>query len=253
VRRVLAIHRKPAIAAEYARRLSSGGLEGEAYPTLGPSAFRAIRANPPDAILIDLTELPSYGRTMAILLREQKSTRHIPLVFLKGDPAKAARVRQAIPDAVFATWPNIAPAVERAIAHAPESPALPGIAGIPLAQKLRIGEGASVALLHAPENIGELLGPLPQGAHVVKRMEGADVSLLFVRSAAALGRALPSLAPQVERGRPLWVCWPKRTSAEAGDLTLPPIREMASVHGLVDSKICAIDETWSGTALSRRR
>ena len=251
--RVLVIHRKPEIAAERARRLSGEGIEGAAYPVLGPSAFRDIRAHPPDAILIDLTELPSYGRTMAVLLREQKSTRRIPLVFLKGDPAKAARVREVLPDAVFATWPDVAPAIRRAIEHAPEEPAAPRVAGIPLAQKLRIGEGSVVALLHAPANVRKLLGPLPKGVRVAGRTGDAGLILLFVKSAAALGRALPSLAPQVMPGRTLWVCWPKRTSSQPCDLTLTRIREMASPHGLVDSKICAIDETWSGTALSKKR
>ena len=78
--RVLVIHRKPAIAVERARRLCSEGLDATAYPTLGPSSFRQIRANLPDVILIDLTELPSYGRAMAVLLRVQKGTRNIPLV-----------------------------------------------------------------------------------------------------------------------------------------------------------------------------
>ena len=91
--RVVVVHRNPAVAAERAGRLRVEGLEAAAYPVFGPSDFRSIRANPPDAILIDLTELPSYGRTMGALLREQKSTRGIPLVFLEGDPDKAALVR----------------------------------------------------------------------------------------------------------------------------------------------------------------
>jgi len=94
---VLVIHRKPGIAVERAQRLCSEGLEAVAYPAVGPRGFREIRANPPDAILIDLTELPSYGRVMAVLLRQQRSTRNIPLVFLKGDPEKAARVREVLP------------------------------------------------------------------------------------------------------------------------------------------------------------
>jgi hypothetical protein len=85
------------------------------------------------------------------------------------------------------------------------------------------------------------------------RIGDAGLILLFVRSAAALGRALPPLASEMRRGRTLWVCWPKRTSAEPCDLTLTLIREMASPYDLVDSKICAIDETWSATAISRRR
>jgi CheY-like chemotaxis protein len=253
VSRILVIHRKPEVAVERARRLSSEGLDAAAYPAFGASAFRNIRANPPDAILIDLTELPSYGRAMAILLREQKGTRHIPLVFLKGDPEKAARVRELLPDAVFATWPHVAPAIQRAIRHAPREPAVPTVADIPLAQKLRIREGAVVAMLHAPANIGEILGPLPKGVRLRKQIGEAGLILIFVKSAAALGHALPLLAPEMKRGRTLWVCWPKRSSTDACDLTANLIREMASPYNLVDSKICAIDKTWSATALSRRR
>lgn len=250
--RVLVIHRKPEIAEELSRRLREEGLESSAYPVMGPSAFRGIRANPPGAILIDLTELPSYGRTMGVLLREQKATRNIPLVFLKGDPEKAARVREMLPGAVFATWPGVARAIQRAMERAPEDAPAPRKAEVPLAQKLRIGEGAVVALVEPPSNIRKILGPLPEGVRLGKEIGDAGLILFFVRSAAALGRALPVLAPQMKRGRTLWICWPKRTSTEPCDLTLTSIREMASPYNLVDSKVCAMDDTWSATALNRR-
>jgi CheY-like chemotaxis protein len=228
-------------------------LDGAAYPVLGPSAFREIRANPPDAILIDLTELPSYGKAMAVLLRQQKSTRNIPLVFVKGDPGKAALVREVLPGAVFTTWPKAAPTIQRAIRRAPQEPAAPRVADVPLAQKPRIGEGSVVALVEAPANIRQMLDPLPQGVRLDGKTGEAGLILFFVRSAAALGRALPLLAPRMSRGRTLWICWPKRTSAEPCDLTLPSIREMAAPYNLVDSKICAMDETWSATAITKRR
>lgn len=251
--RVLLIHRKPEIAEERARRLRSAGVEAEAYPAVGPSAFRTIRANPPDAILIDLTELPSYGRVMGALLREQKATRPIPLVFLKGDPEKAARVRELLPDAVFATWPDVMPAVLRAIRKAPVSPSLPQAPAVPLAQKLRIRPDSMVAILQAPANLAAIIGTLPQGARLQKQIGDAATILLFVKSAAALGRALPAVAPEMKRGRTLWICWPKRTSTQPCDLTLPRIREMAAPYNLVDSKLCAMDETWSATAITIRR
>ena len=238
---------------ERARRLSSEGLDAAAYPTLGPSSFRDIRANPPDAILIDLTELPSYGRAMAVLLREQKSTRNIPLVFLKGDPEKAARVKEVIPDAVFATWPKVAPVILRAIERAPEEAPAPNVAGISLAKKLRIDEGSVVAILEAPENLGEILGPLPKGVRTQKKLADATLFLLFVKSAAALSRALPMIASHMAPGRTLWVCWPKRTSSMPCDLTLPAVRAMVSHYDMVDSKICAVDATWSGAAITKRR
>jgi hypothetical protein len=253
VPRVLVIHRKPDIAAERARRLCSQGLDASAYPALGPRGFREIRANPPDAILIDLTELPSYGRIMGVLLREQKGTRNIPLVFLKGDPEKAARVRQVLPDAAFANWPDAAPAILRAIDRAPAVGAAPRIAGTPLAKKLRIAQDSVVAILNAPANIAELLGPLPKGARIEKKIAEADLILFFVKGAAALRLALPKFARHMTPGRTLWVCWPKRTSSMPCDLTLTVVREMVSHYDMVDSKICAVDQTWSGAAVTRRR
>ena len=241
------------MAAAYAARLSSEGLDASAYPALGPRAFREIRANPPDAIVIDLTELPSYGRTMGVLLREQKGTRNIPLVFLKGDPEKAARVREVLPEAAFATWPNVAPAILRTIARAPAQGAAPTVPGTPLAKKLRIGEDSVVAILEAPENIREILGPLPKGVRIEKKMGAADLALYFVKSSSALGRALPRLSAQTTPGKTLWICWPKRTSAMPCDLTLNAIREMVRPYDMIDSKICAVDATWSGTAITRRR
>jgi hypothetical protein len=241
------------MAAERAARLSSEGLDASAYPALGPRAFREIRANPPDAILIDLTELPSYGRTMGVLLREQKGTRNIPLVFLKGDPEKAARVREVLPDAAFATWPNVAPAILRAIALAPAEGAAPNVAGIPLAKKLRIAEDSVVAILEGPEKIREILSPLPKGVQIARKMAAADLALFFVRSASALGRALPRLSAQMTPGKTLWICWPKRTSSIPCDLSLTSIREMVRPYDMIDSKICAVDATWSGTAITRRR
>jgi len=250
--RVLVVHRQAAAAAERAHRLRAGGFEAEAYPSLGSRGFRAIRANPPDAILIDLTELPSYGRYMGALLRQQKGTRMIPLVFLEGDPEKAAGIRRMLPDAEFAPWPRIAAALRRAIRRAPVDPVLPRSSQTPLCQKLRIREGSAVALLGAPPGIKKALGPMPAGVRFQKEIGGADVTLFFVKSAAALGRDLPLLGHEMRSRRTLWVCWPKRSSATPCDLTPDGIRAMASPYGLVDNKICSIDETWSGTALSRR-
>jgi hypothetical protein len=110
-----------------------------------------------------------------------------------------------------------------------------------------------VALLQAPANIRKILGPLPKGVRLQEKIGDASLILLFVRSAAALGRMLPVLAPQMTRGRTLWVFWPKRTSSEPCDLTLTSIREMASAYNLVDSKICAVDETLSAAAITKRR
>ena len=94
---------------------------------------------------------------------------------------------------------------------------------------------------------------MPEGARVERRTDNADVTLAFVKSVAALGRELPALAREMQPGRTLWLIWPKKTSALAGDLGEPKVREMGLAIGLVDYKVCAVDETWSGLAFAVRR
>lgn len=250
---VLVIHRDVSEAAGRAARLRDQGFDAEAYTSLGSKGFRGIRAHPPDVALIDLTRLPSYGKAMGALMRESPSLRSIPLVFIEGDPEKTAGVREILPGAVIAPWPRIAAAIRRAIAQAPKSPPPPRPSRTSLSTKLGIRQGSLVALVRGPEGFEAVLGPLPEGAGIQKQTGEADVVLMFFKSAAALGRELPAMPGLMRKGRRLWVLWPKQTSAQAGDLTMVRIREMASPFGLVDYKVCAVDSTWSGMVLGLRR
>jgi CheY-like chemotaxis protein len=258
VARVLIIHWNPAEAAARADRLARQGFDTYCFTDQRDGAgFRALRENPPDAVVIDLARLPSHGQAVGIALREQKATRMVPLVFIEADPEKTARVRGLLPDAVFTTWPRIGAALRRALRTPLQAPAVPGTfagySGTPLPRKLRIREGSVVALIHAPEGFEAKLAPLPEGARVERRMGDADVTLAFVKSISALGRELPALARRMQAGRTLWLIWPKKTSALAGDLGEPIVREMGLAIGLVDYKVCAVDETWSGLAFALRR
>ena len=210
-----------------------------------------MAGNPPAAIVIDLVSMPSYGRVMGALLRERKSTRMIPLVFVEGDPEKARRTREMLPDAVFTGLLKIGPALRRAIQEPPQEPVAPVPSGVTLLQKLRIREGSVVGLLHAPRGFETKLDPLPDGARVQSSIQKADVILVFVKSAAGLGRELPALARECRKGLAMWVVWPKKTSSMASGLTMPLIREMCRQVGLIDYRICAVDETWSAMAVSR--
>ena len=110
-----------------------------------------------------------------------------------------------------------------------------------------------MALLHAPEGFHAKLAPLPPGGAVPEAgARSGGVILVFVKSAAALGRELPALARGMRKGRTLWIVWPKKTSALAGDLGETQVREMGLAAGLVDYKVCAVDETWSGLAFASR-
>jgi hypothetical protein len=245
--RVVVVHYEVAEAAALAERLRRDGFAAEPYRHAGTRGFRELRASPPDAILIDLTRMPSYGRAMGGVLRETKSTRAIPIVFLEGDPEKTARVRELLPDAIFASYLRLGAALKRAVRNAPAEPVVPERRAVPAAQKLRIPEGATVGLLGAPEGFEKALG----GARVTRSGEG-DIVLLFARTAATIGRELPKLA-KIVPGRRLWVLWPKRASRATSDLSLPRIHEACEPLGLVAYKTCSVDETWSAAAVSRRR
>ena len=245
--RVLVIHRDMLEAAAWAARLRALGFDAAPYLSLGAKGFRGIRQDPPHAILIDLTRLPSYGKAMGVLLRERKSLGAIPLVFVEGDPDKAAQVRSVLPDAVYTTWAKAASAIRRAIRQAPREVTPPRDPGRPLLAKLGIGAESRVALLHPPEGF-----ELP-GATTRKQVGEANVAMVFYRSSAALGRELPDLAGMMRKGRRVWVLWPKKASGLDSDLTMVRIRRMVAGFGLVDYKVCAVDETWSAMTLGKRR
>ena len=126
-----------------------------------------------------------------------------------------------------------------------------GYSGTPLPRKLGIKPGHRVVLLGAPDGFeAGTLGPLPQDVRVARRATvTADVIVSFHRRRAELGRRLPGLRARMAPAAGLWIAWPKRASGVATDLTEDVVRELALAHALVDNKVCAIDDTWSGLRL----
>ncbi len=115
-----------------------------------------------------------------------------------------------------------------------------GYSGTPLPQKLGIKDGARVRLAAAPEGFARSIG-------VTSRGHGeADVIVLFARSSRELAREFPRLRRALQPSGGLWVAWPKKASGVATDLTESAVREFGLAQGLVDNKVCAIDDTWSG-------
>ena len=222
------------------------------------SAPLTLRENPPDVFVIDLSRLPSHGRETGVWLRNQKATRHVPLVFVAGEPDKTGRVRELLPDAVYADWRHIRGAIRRAVQHAPYTPVVPGTfdsySGTPLPKKLGINAGAVVALLGAPQDFERTLGELPAQVRLQHQARGqASVILLFVTSQARLANRFASAARILSEGGRLWIVWPKKASGVATDLTENAVRQFGLSAGLVDWKISAIDATWSGLCFARRR
>jgi hypothetical protein len=129
-----------------------------------------------------------------------------------------------------------------------------GYSGTPLAKKLGIREGYVVVLAGAPDGFEAMLDPLPAGAVVGRRARsGADVVLLFAPSRAVLERRFAPLAAALDRAGGLWVCWPKRSSGVVTDLDENAVRSHGLAAGLVDNKVCAVDDTWSGLRFVYRR
>jgi hypothetical protein len=125
-----------------------------------------------------------------------------------------------------------------------------GYSGTPLAQKLGIKDGHRLAFPGAPEGFESLLGELPPGAEVRSRARGPlDVIVFFTKSGAELRRRLPALRRAMSPAAGLWIAWPKRASGVSTDMTEDMARDLGYANALVDNKVCAIDDTWSGLRL----
>ena len=128
-----------------------------------------------------------------------------------------------------------------------------GYSGTPLVKKLGIKDGASVALLAAPANFSRTLTPLPEGVEVREQARGKlDVIVFFATRERELARRFPVMARALQPAGGLWVAWPKKASCVATDLTFDPVQQTGLDCGLVDNKVCAIDETWSALRFVHR-
>lgn len=126
-----------------------------------------------------------------------------------------------------------------------------GCSGTPLPRKLGIKPGDRVFALGAPEGfVDGTLRELPDGVALRTTARGsADVIVSFHDRRAELARRMPRLRELMEPAAGLWIAWPKRASGVDTDLTEDLVRELALANRLVDNKVCAIDETWSGLRL----
>ncbi len=222
------------------------------------SSLLRERENPPNAIIIDLSTLPSQGRDVAMALRSYKSTRTIPLVFVDGEQEKVERVRAQIPDALYTNWDQIVEKLEDIFRHPPEElprarSRLEGYAGASLPKKLGIKPGYTISLVGAPPGFRQTLGELPE--NVVLRdgvRDKSDLTLWFAKSRRELEERLQHMR-SFSKNAGLWVLWPKRTSKLQTDLGQSLVREAGLAAGMVDFKICSIDKTWSGLRFTLKK
>ncbi len=131
---------------------------------------------------------------------------------------------------------------------------MPGYSSTPLAKKLGIKAGSLVHAIDAPVNYRDLLAPLPDSVEFARAADGrVNVVHLFATQRAMLVRTLPRLRQQLAPDASIWVSWPKQASKVTTDITEGTIRELALPLGLVDIKVCAVTEVWSGLKLVLRK
>jgi hypothetical protein len=128
-----------------------------------------------------------------------------------------------------------------------------GYSGTPLAKKLGIKPGSAIFVVAAPGHYDELLAPLPEGVKRVRKIDDADVAHFFETSRLRLDKDLRAAVSRMQQDAAIWISWPKKAAEVETDITEDTIREVALPLGLVDIKVCAVDETWSGLKLVIRK
>lgn len=129
-----------------------------------------------------------------------------------------------------------------------------GYSGSPLARKLGIKPGSSVFVDGAPTAYEQLLAPMPAGVNVQSAVDSStDVVHLFSASKAKLASSLKKLLQYLRPDAALWISWPKKASKVPTDITEDTVRDLAFPLGLVDIKVCAVDDVWSGLKLVLRK
>ena len=128
--------------------------------------------------------------------------------------------------------------------------ALSGYSGTPLAKKLGIKEGFKISIINPPEYYFKLFTDLPITIKIVRDpKQKKDFIHYFVKEEIQLLKDIYLLKNQIEQNGMIWISWPKKASKVATDITEDVIRAIALKNGLVDIKVCAVDEIWSGLKL----
>ncbi len=238
--------------------LQSFGYQVASGP-IDNKSMRQLRDDPPDIMVIDLSRKPSVGRDVAIGFRSYKNTRNMPIVFVEGEPDKVLKTQSILPDAVYTEWDQIQKALKQAIESPPAAPVVPestmaAYSGTPLPKKLGIKPDSVVTLLNEPDGFKDMLAPqLPNGAKLQSSKNSpGDVTLWFLNSMADLEDQIAAISKQYGEQK-LWIAWPKKSSGVKTDITQTLIRNTGLAAGLVDYKICSIDNTWSGLLFTRRK
>lgn len=126
--------------------------------------------------------------------------------------------------------------------------------GSPLSKKLGIKEGFRIYVKNPPEHYEQLLFPIPENVRFVRRLtDGLDMIHVFVKRKGELKSEIRKQVTRIKQNGMIWVSWPKKSSKVVTDITEDVIREVILPMGLVDIKVCAVDDVWSGLKLVIRK
>ena len=129
-----------------------------------------------------------------------------------------------------------------------------GYSGTPLAKKLGIKPEMVVRVVNAPEDYAALVAPLPNGVVIsAKAAKELDLVHIFSKSRSELLESLMTYQKRIKQNGTIWVSWPKKASGIASEVDENTVRDIALPLGLVDIKVCAVDQTWSGLKLVIRK
>ena len=251
-KRVRVIHWKPEESGPLIARCEAAGFAVEYAPERFPEIARAIRQSPPDVIVIDLSRLPSHGRECAVALRTTKYSREIPLILAGGEATKVDAIRKLLPDVVFISYDGVCDAIRSArkvTNPVTPTPIMERYGNRTVAQKLGAKEGTAIAVIDAPRDYADVIGPLPEGAALLEEPETIEpITLWFIRDERTYQDVLPKMRKLAARTK-LWVAWRKGSKQFTGDM----VRIQAINAGLVDYKICALGQSWSGMAFAAKK
>jgi hypothetical protein len=129
-----------------------------------------------------------------------------------------------------------------------------GYSGTPLAKKLGIKSGMTLHVVNAPREYAAMVSDLPENVGFSSAAaDGLDMVHVFTSGRAELGNLLRAFRKKIKQDGVIWVSWPKKSSPLSGEITEDTVREAALAHGLVDVKVCAVDQDWSALKLVIRK
>lgn len=243
--------------AAHADVLKAAKIPTDASPFVPGKLISKLRASL--AVLIDLDRAASHGHAIAVLMRSSKSARCVPIVFAGGVKEKVDRIGREFPDAFYTEWPAVVSTLKKALRQPPAVPVramshMERYGASRLVKKLGFKPNTKTALLNAPEGFEEQLVELPERSELITKMTPqTSMTLWFVRSRQELEAELDYLSIRLPQGSSLWIIYPKQTSRHKVDFNQFDVRALALAADLVDYKICAVDDDWTGLKFVRKK